>query len=654
MYMKTIARIVTILILNTLCYWDADSQSVSGVVNSYYSGTAVGTAANTVTVSNAAGLSTGQLVLIIQMKGATIDATNTATYGDITSINAAGTYEFNSICSISGNEVWLQNKMLNSYDPSGKVQLITYPSNPSLTVSGLVTAKLWDTTSGTGGVVVLAATNSITLNADVNVSGQGFIGGVLVNYPIPPYNCDFAHTISGYFYNLPVNGYNTGGTKGEGIANYIANEQYGRGKLASGGGGGDNSNSGGAGGGNFGAGGAGGQRAGESNFDCHAKFPGIGGLGLSAYGYTVGANRIFMGGGGGSGEENNGAGEPGANGGGIIILSAPTIVGNGGQLVANGLQPTNPINSDPLQAEGDGGGGGGAGGTIILNATTITGAITAQANGGQGSNASNFVNDCTGPGGGGGGGVIWAAGSSFPAVVSASASGGVNGVVSPGNSKVACRGLANGATSGAAGASQIGYVPNVATVPVCVVLASPALQTFTGTRSDSGVALSWAFSSSISISDIRAFILERANDSGQFQTLATLPMSDVPAGRYIDPAQGLNGSVSYRLAWQDQTGAWSYSRILHLSLTPGPDASSLTLQPNPATDQLTVTVYSWTADNAAISIYNVLGQSLISRPVALRKGMNTFTIPLGSISAALYYLALDTESGRQVRGFVKR
>ncbi len=422
------------------------------------------------------------------------------------------------------------------------------------------------------------------------------------------------------------------------------------------GGGGDNANSGGAGGGNYGAGGAGGTRAGETFFDCHAQFPGVGGTSLAAYGYTLGANRIFLGGGGGSGEENNAVGEPGANGGGIIILAAPTIVGGGGQLLANGLQPTNPADApDPLQAQGDGGGGGGAGGTIILNATTISGAISASAKGGQGSNSSNLVNDCTGPGGGGGGGVIWAAGASFPAAVTASVTKGANGVVSSGNTKVACRGASNGADSGAVGLAQSGYVAPAAGISVCTVLASSVLLSFNAAPSDGEVAVAWTLSSSATIADIRSFVLQRATDSSGFDDLATVPASaDSISYHYTDPARGIIGPVSYRLSWQDQTGAWFYSRVVQLNLTPAPGAPSLTLQPNPATDQLTLRVYSQKTGNAGITVTDVLGQSQFSLQVSLRAGVNTVSIPLRGLAPAVYILTLDQASGRQVKEFIKK
>ncbi|HEV3412946.1 MAG TPA: T9SS type A sorting domain-containing protein [Puia sp.] len=654
--MKTIERIGSLLIPLTLYYCGASCQTVSGVVNSYYAISAVTVATNVVTVDNASGLYNGEPVLIIQMKGATVSSNNDASYGTITAINDAGNYEFNTICSITGNQVMLQNKLVNAYDPTGNVQLVSYTSYSSVTVSGTINAQAWDPVTGKGGVVVVAATGTITLNANIDVSGQGFEGGVLVNYAIPPYNCDWATTINGYFYNDPGSGYNTAGTKGEGVAAMIANEPDGRGMLANGGGGGDNANSGGAGGGNYGAGGNGGTRAGETFFDCHAQYPGIGGASLAGFGYSAGANRIFMGGGGGSGEENNAVGEPGANGGGIIILSAPTIVGGGGELLANGAQPTNPACApDPLQAQGDGGGGGGAGGTIILNATTISGTITASAVGGQGSNSSNMVNDCTGPGGGGGGGTVWAAGASFPAAVTAVVTGGVNGIVSLGNSKAACRGLSNGAASGLAGVAKSSYAAPVLGPAGCTVLAASALQAFTGVPSGGGVMLAWDMFYSAGVSGIRSFVLDRATDSSGFITLATVPASaDSISYHYFDPAQGIVGPVSYRLSWQDQAGVLWYSRVVEVTLGPGPGSSSLMLTPNPAREQLTLTMYSRTAQSAAIVVSDVLGQSMFSLRVSLHQGVNSIMIPLGNMAPAVYFLAVDTEGGRQVKEFIKK
>jgi len=236
--MKTAARFAVSLILIALQHCIASGQTLSGTVNSYCTITAVNSVSNIVTVDNATGLSAGQRVLVYQAKGAAINAANSSAYGDLSSLNNAGGYEFNTICSISGNDVWLLYPMVNVYDPTGQLQLVTVPSNPTVTVTGTITAQPWDPSTGKGGIVALEATSTLNLNADIDVSTQGFQGGALVNYPSPPYNCDWFVTVSDYYYGLPASGDNTGAKKGEGIAAYITNEEYGRGKLANGGGGG--------------------------------------------------------------------------------------------------------------------------------------------------------------------------------------------------------------------------------------------------------------------------------------------------------------------------------------------------------------------------------------------------------------------------------
>ena len=73
------------------------------MVNTYYQITTVNTPTNSIIVDNSAGLEPGELVLLIQSKGSSVDPTNTASFGNITALNSVGYYEFNTICSIVGN-----------------------------------------------------------------------------------------------------------------------------------------------------------------------------------------------------------------------------------------------------------------------------------------------------------------------------------------------------------------------------------------------------------------------------------------------------------------------------------------------------------------------------------------------------------------------
>jgi hypothetical protein len=631
-------------------------QSVSGVINTYYQVTAVNSASNTLTVSNSSGLSAGQRVLVYQAKGTTYNSTSSSSFGSITALNAAGAYEFNTICSINGNDVLLRDQFVNTYAVAGQVQLVTMPSYSSVTIGGTVTGAAWDPATGTGGIVALEASGTITLSADIDVSGMGFQGGPLVNWPKPAYDCSYFDNYSAYYYNAPASGNFTGGMKGEGVGAYITGKEYGRGSLVDGGGGGNNTNTGGGGGANYGIGGPGGIRAQVTGFNCQGPYPGLGGISLATYGYSSGNNRIFFGGGGGSGQENNGVGTPGGNGGGIIILTASSIAGLGGRLLADATIGTNAACLDPTQAEGDGGGGGGAGGVIILNTSSVTSAFTASAKGAKGSDASNRVNDCTGAGGGGGGGVIWAAGGSFPALVTATVTGGASGIVSLGSTKgTTCVGQPNGATAGSNGMAIASYTAPTSVGTTCTVLALADIKFFDAVPSGSEISLSWALSSPDMSATIRDFIIQRSADASRFMPIASLPGgTDSSQYHYMDASADMQTTMYYRLAWQHLDGSWSYSRIVAVSAGPAPASFSFKLQPNPAVHQITLTIYSTEDGNASVAIASAQGQLVQSFRTVLHKGSNSVPVAVQSLAPSTYFLVVEAGGRRMVKPFIKK
>ena len=76
----------------------AQTTAISGTVNTYGAVSFVDTTANTVTLTDpsfAASLGLNDLVLIYQTQGATIQTgANNASFGTITSLNGAGSYQF--------------------------------------------------------------------------------------------------------------------------------------------------------------------------------------------------------------------------------------------------------------------------------------------------------------------------------------------------------------------------------------------------------------------------------------------------------------------------------------------------------------------------------------------------------------------------------
>jgi gliding motility-associated-like protein len=386
------------------------------IINSYAAVNGYAPCNNALIVDTASGFNAGDTVLMIQMKGAVADSSNTPGFGNIIDYRAAGNYEYNVISYKNADSIALKYKIVRNYNINGgKVQLVRVASYSDYSVNQLHTCMPWD--GNKGGVFVLRVNHTLFLNSVIDVSGKGFRGGQVLASTAS--NCNRTD-----YYYPPGNNY--GAAKGEGITELLVDKSYGRGALANGGGGGNDHNSGGGGGSNAGSGGLGGNQYNLSN--CSPIIPAIGGIGGYALNYSGTQQRIFAGGGGGAGQGNNLGEKPGAAGGGIIIIEAANIITNSGMIIANGdsaLQCSAPAPG----CRDDGTGGGGGGGAILLKAGTYIGNIMVTAKGGKGANT--WVSQSTtqvAPGGGGSGGIIWYTGT-LPAVAINNVSGGANGVL---------------------------------------------------------------------------------------------------------------------------------------------------------------------------------------------------------------------------------
>ena len=528
------------------------------IVNEYTTLTANASAgASTISVT-ASGLNTngrftgnlqaGDLILIIQMQGVTINGTlvgvagvpNDATWGSVVNYNNCGNYEFLEVASVpNGTSITFTCGLQNNYTSAGRVQVIRIPRYTTLTVNnpGVLTGQTWNGT--TGGIVSVEVRDTTRINAGAFISANaiGFRGGV---------NADNNDYFGGGFYSSIDNG--EGSEKGEGIAGYQADYdiyggRYGRASAANAGGGGTAHNSGGGGGGNGGViaswtgngnpdislagyvtawnlelagfaastssgGGRGGYSFSSSNQNATTTAPGngawsgdnrrvMGGLGGHPLDYSTG--KIFLGGGGGAGDQNDGDGGNGGRGGGLVLILSYGIINGTGSITANGENGQNANNAGPPisgYAGIDAAGGAGSGGTVILKSSGAISTITINANGGNGGNqffsngvlASSTYNPAYGPGGGGGGGYI----AISNGAITRTATGGINGTTS---SSGLTEFPPNGATTGGAGTNNAAtdyfelVVPND-TITIC----SSGTATFTASingTAPGGTTISW-------------------------------------------------------------------------------------------------------------------------------------------------------------------
>ncbi|HTL10719.1 MAG TPA: T9SS type A sorting domain-containing protein [Chitinophagaceae bacterium] len=576
-------------------------------------------------------ISTGELLLLIQMQGAQINSSNTTSYGDgiaggasgyLTNASLkAGTMEYvvaTNTVPLTGGTLNLLSGTVNGYknqafgaDGQYRFQLVRVGLYYNLTLGATITAPAWNGTAG--GVVVLSITNTLNFNGQtISAAGLGFRGGAARQLPggNGGMNTDIVSTANKNYH----------ASKGEGIAgtprfvnnqglivdNGSANEGYPNGSFAMGapgnaGGGGtdgnpsaNDQNSGGGGGANGGAGGRGGN-------SWNSNLP-VGGAPGSVFAQQT-ASRLVMGGGGGAGTTNNGTGNlsagfstSGAIGGGIVLVTANAIIGTGTIDVSGENAFITVLN--------DGSGGGGAGGSILLYAGNGTSNITALAKGGTGG-ANTGTGSPHGPGGGGGGGVIYSSG---PLSAASSVAGGAAGTTAFGTTNY-------NASSGVSGllATNVtrSQVPNQ--FLYCSLLPVNFIAVHAAAVNDKAI-IDWQVTTA---SANQRFLVEKSEDGVNFVTIGTVSN----AFSFTAPAEA--AVMYYRVRALDIAGQTMISPVVQLKQQSRPMVK-LSIAPNPATGDIAVLhfVSDRPSASARINIISSNGILLRQQEVRLQMGIN--------------------------------
>jgi hypothetical protein len=643
----------------------AQPTLLSGTINLYRKVTLVNCPANQVQVSpNATGFAAGDKVMLIQMDGATVDETNTGSFGSISSIGYVGNYEIHTITSVAGNTLTFQYQIMRDYDPvTGSVQLVRIAHYADAKISSAgVTCDPYDPVAGLGGVFALMVDDTLYWEGNVNVNHMGFPGGEN-NYDNS--NCGISNNTdyANYFYPWTTSTVNfNGAPKGYGVGRRIINKEGGRGRLANAGGGGNQHNAGGGGGGAYGKGGRGGIRAyPRSSFFgpyCKGYMSGLGAQELGPY-YSNIENRVFLGGGGGAGHTANSTAGPtrgiGGAGGPIVLIKA-----NYTQRTGSGARYINAYGQSAPTQGSDGSGGGGGGGTVLLHINNFVGTnvFHVRAYGGRGGAQSwtGAIEDCMGPGGGGGGGVIWYADAAIPptGLATRSVIAGLSGNQTGTCSTIPLDTINRKEQAGDVGLEMAGLVlpesfvaPNGCVLPV-EFLAFQGKQVYDRVRLDWSTALE---------KNNRVFVIERAETPElPFVEIGEVEgngFSNVAKSYTFDDRDPMSGVAYYRLRQVDFNGGFTYSNVVAVEFRPE-EKLIYRIYPNPieSGNSLTLECYLREAAAAQVVVVDQLGRMVFQAQPQMEEGRNRVEIPTGSLEGGIYFLQVTTPDFRDSKRFV--
>ena len=512
--MKSIAILLTTIFISILAYTAHSQRGKDGSLNVTAANTVLNTytyltatpavGATTITVANnsmnggafTSNLAAGDLIMIIQMQGASVDINNypviigqshTAPsanlwdwwlaiedFGAITNYNLSGHFQTVEVASVTGiNTIELQCGVDYAYNHTKHVQVVRIPRFNDLTVSGGMNSIVPNAWNGqTGGIVALEIDDVFSINAgsSISASGFGFRGGQLDAFgqsgnPSNPNETRFPGT------PYPAEG----SEKGESIFGYYAeydnvDSRYGIGATANGGGGGGYQNCGGGGGSNV-----------------QTSIAGFTGKGIPT-GYVTAWNQEAA--------SFSASSSPGGGRGGYALSEAnlsPAANGpnlsawNGDARKNNGGRGGHPLAYDANRLffgggggagdqDSDQGGSGGSGGGIVYISSYGTflgfGSITADGEDGEKTNPNNEATSFAEPrkgndgaGGGGAGGAIYIESAAVaPGTLTLSAIGG-NG----GNQDISLLATQSPETGGPGGGGSGGYITYSSGAPVEIV-----------------------------------------------------------------------------------------------------------------------------------------------------------------------------------------
>ena len=125
---------------------------------------------------------------------------------------------------------------------------------------------------------------------------------------------------------------------------------------------------------------------------------------------------------------------------------------------------------------------------------------------------------------------------------------------------------------------------------------------------------------------------------------------------YSDPLINVTSKILYyRLRNVDIDGKSSFSQIVALRLDGSIVMSSLSVYPNPFTNNIKLQVNSSKEENSTIRFINMNGQEILKRNVTLQPGDNIVIVKdLETVAPGLYVMEFRTGDGVITQKIIKR
>jgi len=177
------------------------------------------------------------------------------------------------------------------------------------------------------------------------------------------------------------------------------------------------------------------------------------------------------------------------------------------------------------------------------------------------------------------------------------------------------------------------------------------LTSFTGTQQQKAIDLTWTTASEY---DNDYFIIERANENGEFEQIAVTQgagTSLAPNTYKFTDERPNSGTNYYRLSQVDYDGAMNESSKIAVDFYNG---FNISLTPNPVKgNRLRIDVGSEEQGELIIEVFDMVGKPIYRNLIAINRGRTIEELQLTDLSAGLYIMRTQKDNVVQTTRFVK-
>jgi hypothetical protein len=175
---------------------------------------------------------------------------------------------------------------------------------------------------------------------------------------------------------------------------------------------------------------------------------------------------------------------------------------------------------------------------------------------------------------------------------------------------------------------------------------------FTGLRQLNTVSLNWSI---VTSKDIDHFEIERSLDNSTYDKAGVVTgqvkLNEEQNFGFPDNITGINNEVLYyRLKVITKTGEIKISDVVLIRRTQM--QTGVTVMPNPASDHVTVNLYTDQNFRGTISLVDKMGRKVLIRDEKFARGYNNISLALEAFSEGMYALIIETGTEKIIKQLI--